>query len=253
MFLKALLIAIYAGIAGIEQFDGLQSLHRPIIAGLVIGLILGDVQTGLVVGGTIELAWAGLVPLAGAQPPNIVLGGVLGVTYAIVANVSPQESLGTVFPLASLGTIIVVLMFAIYSGMMGYADKAAEKARPAGISFTIWLQAVIRFVLFGAIGFLFVMYGANSLKDLINLLPKVVVEGFGVAGGMMPFIGFAILLNIMLKKEYVAFLIIGFLFAAYLHLDTVAITLLGVSIAMYDFFRPTAEVSKVEGVEEDGI
>ncbi|VWL85664.1 PTS mannose/fructose/sorbose/N-acetylgalactosamine transporter subunit IIC [Oceanivirga miroungae] len=253
MFIKALLIAIYAGIAGIEQFDGLQSLHRPVIAGLVIGLILGDVQTGLVVGGTIELAWAGLVPLAGAQPPNIVVGGVLGVTYAIIANVSPQEALGTVFPLASLGTIIVILMFALYSGMMGYADKAAEEARPSGISFTIWFQAVIRFVLFGAIGFLFVMYGANSLKDLINLLPKVVVDGFGVAGGMMPFIGFAILLNIMLKKEYAGFLMFGFVLAAYLHLDMVAITLVGVSIAMYDFFRPTAEVSKVEGVEEDGI
>ncbi len=253
MFIKALLIAIYAGIAGIEQFDGLQSLHRPIIAGLIIGLILGDVKTGLIVGGTIELAWAGLVPLAGAQPPNIVVGGVLGVTYAIQTGVSPDAALGVVFPLASLGTIIVILMFALYSAMMGYADKAAEDARPSGIVFTVWFQLAIRFVLFGGIAFLFVLYGADYLNTLMNLLPASVVAGFGTAGGMMPFIGFAILLNIMLKKEYFGFLVLGFVLAAYLKLDPVAVTLIGLSIAMYDFFRPNGVVAKVEGDEEDGI
>ncbi|MDU4652719.1 PTS sugar transporter subunit IIC, partial [Sneathia sanguinegens] len=42
MLLQAILIAIWAGICGIDQFDGLESIHRPIVSGLVIGLILGD-------------------------------------------------------------------------------------------------------------------------------------------------------------------------------------------------------------------
>ncbi|WP_067139805.1 PTS mannose/fructose/sorbose/N-acetylgalactosamine transporter subunit IIC [Oceanivirga salmonicida] len=253
MFIKALLIAIYAGIAGIEQFDGLQSLHRPIIAGLVIGLILGDLQKGLIVGGSVELIFMGLVPLAGAQPPNIVVGGVMGISLALLTGIDAKEAIAVVVPLALIGQIIVTLMFALYSGMMSYGDKCADDANTGGINFIILLQLMIRFVLFGGVSFLFVYYGAEPVKNLISALPEWLVHGFGVAGGMMPAIGFALLLNIMLKKEYFGFLIVGYILAAYLKLDLVAITLAGLSIALYDYYSNTGKVVATRGDEEDGI
>ena len=84
MFIKALLIGIWAGIAGVDMFDGLTHIHRPIVTGPIVGLILGDVQTGLIVGATLELVWMGMVPLAGAQPPNVVIGGIIGTSIAIL-------------------------------------------------------------------------------------------------------------------------------------------------------------------------
>ena len=45
--------------------------------GPVIGAILGDVQTGLVVGGTYQLMTIGNMPVGGAQPPNAVIGGIM--------------------------------------------------------------------------------------------------------------------------------------------------------------------------------
>lgn len=68
MMTDALLIALIAGIAGVDLFNGLTHFHRPVVIGPIVGLILGDVQTGLLVGGTLELVWMGMVPLAGAQP-----------------------------------------------------------------------------------------------------------------------------------------------------------------------------------------
>ena len=41
MFIKALLIGIWAGIAGVDMFDGLTHIHRPIVTGPIVGLILG--------------------------------------------------------------------------------------------------------------------------------------------------------------------------------------------------------------------
>ena len=61
-------------------------------------------------------------------------------------------------------------------------------------------------------------------------------SGLGVAGGMMPAIGFAMLLKIMLKKEYIAFLIVGFVLVAYFELPILGVSLLGLSVAMYDFY-----------------
>lgn len=47
MLLESLLIAIFAGIAGIDLFNGLFHIHRPIVTGAIVGLILGDLKMGL--------------------------------------------------------------------------------------------------------------------------------------------------------------------------------------------------------------
>jgi len=72
----------------------------------------------------------------------------------------------------------------------------------------------------------------------------------------MPAIGFAMLLKIMLKKEYIAFMILGFLLVTYFNLPILGLALLGVCIALYDYFSKSNSNSKekvVEEVYDDGI
>lgn len=53
----------------------------------------------------------------------------------------------------------------------------------------------------------------------------------------MPAIGFAMLLRIMLKTEYIMFFIVGFILAAYLDMEILGISLIGLAIALYDFYQ----------------
>ena len=71
----------------------------------------------------------------------------------------------------------------------------------------------------------------------------------------MPAIGFAMLLKIMLKKEYVAFLIGGFLLVTYFNIPILALALIGLCIALYDYYAKSNEPEKVVVKEEyeDGI
>lgn len=255
MFLQALLIAIWAGICGIDQFDFLESIHRPIVSGLVIGFILGDVKTGLIVGGTLELVWMGLVPLAGAQPPNIVVGGVIGVSLAILSKLEPTAAVGLSFPFAIIAQMMVTIMFTVFTPIMHKADEYAKEANIKGIEIINYSQLLIRFIIWGSIAFIVVYFGAEKTGQLVEVMPEKLITGFKVAGGMMPAIGFALLLNIMLKKEYVPFLIIGFIASAYLKLDVLAISLLGVAIALYDYYfvSNTSSITKKEEEYEDGI
>ena len=71
------LVFVVTFIAAIDQFDFLESLYQPIVTGAVIGLILGDLNTGLLVGGTYQLMTIGNMPIGGAQPLNAVIGGSL--------------------------------------------------------------------------------------------------------------------------------------------------------------------------------
>ena len=69
--IQALMVAIFAGIAGIDLFNVLTHIHRPIIAGPIVGILMGDPQAGLIAGAAFEFMFMGLVPLAGAQPPSL--------------------------------------------------------------------------------------------------------------------------------------------------------------------------------------
>lgn len=67
--IQIILVGVWAFIVAIDQFDLLESLYQPIVSGAVIGAILGDLPTGLIVGGTYQLMTIGNMPVGGAQPP----------------------------------------------------------------------------------------------------------------------------------------------------------------------------------------
>ena len=131
---EIVLLAIVTFFFAIDQFSLTEIVYRPIIACPIIGAILGDVNTGLVVGGTYELMMVGNMPVGGAQPPNAVLGSVVAMIFAVKAKMDINAALGACMIFATFGQYVVTLTFTIMSGLMAKADKAANEANPKGIT-----------------------------------------------------------------------------------------------------------------------
>lgn len=235
MLIQALLLALWAGIAGVDLFNGLTHIHRPIVTGLVVGLILGDVTTGLIIGGTLELIWMGMVPLAGAQPPNVVIGGVIGTAFGIITGQDPNVAIGVAIPFAVAVQGLITLFFTIFAPVMHKADKFALEGNYRGIERINYLGISILFTFYAIIAFLPIYFGAEKAAAFVQTIPEWIINGLSIAGGIMPAIGFAMLLSIMMKVEYVMFFIVGFILAAYLNLPILAIALIGLAIALYDY------------------
>ncbi|MBU5268093.1 PTS N-acetylgalactosamine transporter subunit IIC [Virgibacillus proomii] len=235
MLLEAILIAIWAGIIGIDLYVGLTHAHRPVVTGLVVGLILGDVTTGLIVGGTLELIWMGMVPLAGAQPPNVVIGGVIGTAFGVIAGQDPKVAVGVAIPFAVAVQGLITLFFTIFAPVMHKADQYALDANDKGIERINYLGIAILFMFNALIAFLPIYFGAEQAAAFVETVPQWIIDGLSIAGGIMPAIGFAMLLRIMIKVEYIMFFIVGFILAAYLELPILAIALIGLAIALYDY------------------
>lgn len=251
MFIKALLIGIWAGIAGVDMFDGLTHIHRPIVTGPIVGLILGDVQTGLIVGATLELVWMGMVPLAGAQPPNVVIGGIIGTSIAILGHLDPQAAVGVAVPFAVAAQAGITLLFTAFSPVMHKADEYAENANTRGIDRINYLGLLILFISYFICGFLPIYFGASEAAEIVGLISENIIGGLSVAGGIMPAIGFAMLLKVMLKKEYVTFLIGGFLLVTYFNIPILALALVGLCIALYDYYLKSDKLEVAVAREED--
>lgn len=255
MFGKALLVALWAGIAGVDLTSGLFHIHRPVFTGMVVGAILGDVKTGLITGATLELIWMGAVPLAGAQPPNVVIGGIIGSAFAILADVDPKVAVGIAVPFAVAVQGAITLMLTAFSPLMHKADVYAKNADTKGIERINYAGLAILFIFNAVIAFLPVYFGADAAGAIVAKMPEWLIGGLEVAGGIMPSIGFAMLLKIMYKKEYMAFLIIGFVLVAYFELPILGVALVGLAIALYDYDvnRLKGKGSSRRGARTNGI
>lgn len=239
MMTDALPIALIAGIAGVDLFNGLTHFHRPVVIGPIVGLILGDVQTGLLVGGTLELVWMGMVPLAGAQPPNVVIGGIIGTTFAIMTHADPKVAIGIAVPFSIAVQGCITLLFTLYSPMMHKCDEMVKKLNWRGIEMVNYFGILILFSFYFIVAFLPIYFGADAASAMVQKAPQWLLDGLAVAGGMMPAIGFSLLMKIMMKKTYVAYFILGFISVTFLNMPIIAVALGAFAIALIDFFNRT--------------
>ncbi|WP_124059358.1 PTS mannose/fructose/sorbose/N-acetylgalactosamine transporter subunit IIC [Vaginisenegalia massiliensis] len=266
--IQILLVFIVTFIAAIDQFDLLESLYQPIVMGPVIGAILGDVQTGLIVGGTYQLMTIGNMPVGGAQPPNAVIGGIMATVLAISLKLDPAASVGMAIPFALLGQYAVMMLFTAMSPMMSKADQFAVEANPRAIDRLNYTAMGILGLSFALIVTLFFIGGQAFGQNIANFFDqhKWVMDGFKAAGGMMRFVGFAILLKVMVSRELWGFYFLGFALAIIISgIESLAgpalliLAIIGFAFAYWDFQIQTrlkgaaATATEDFGGEEDGI
>src|SRR5690606_34199229 len=126
----ALVLAFLAGFAYFSRlFLGDLYLERPIILGPVVGLVMGDVQTGLIVGGTLEFVFMGAVDIGGSVPPNYAIGAVLGTAFAISTGQGIEAALLVAIPASLLGSFFEVLAKTFSSEFVNAAEIGRASCR----------------------------------------------------------------------------------------------------------------------------
>ena len=83
MLLKAILIGLIAAYGCFDYQLGSLYAFRPITLGPLVGLVLGDLKTGVEIGATLELMFMGSVSVGAYIPPDVTVGGTLATAFAI--------------------------------------------------------------------------------------------------------------------------------------------------------------------------
>ena len=131
---QALLLGLLGGI-GIwdSRVGGMWMIDRPLVLGPLVGLILGDFTTGIIVGGSLELIMMGVVGIGSATPPDTVSGAILATAFAIVSKLDVSAAVALALPIASLGQVVGILVRTANGFFIHMADKAAEEGDFGGI------------------------------------------------------------------------------------------------------------------------
>src|SRR5699024_2183938 len=99
------------------------------------------------------------------------------------------------------------------SPVMTYADKAAQESNPKKIEWMNYLSMAGIGLIFGIIVDLFFIGGVSYGQQVVAMIPDWLMSGLDAAGGMMRYVGFAILLKVMVSREMWGFYFMGFALA----------------------------------------
>ena len=235
---QGICLAVMAFIVGIDFWLEALFIFRPLIVSTLTGLILGDLRLGLLTGALTELAFAGLTPAGGTQPPNPVLAGVMTTVIAYTAKVDAKIAIGLALPFSFLMQYIILFYYSIFSFFMKKADKYAEDVEIKKFYFLNLVTTLIVGLSYAVVVFVSSYVAQEAVQNLVNSMPEWLTHGFEVAGGILPAVGFGLLLRVMLQKQYVPYLIIGFVVASFLKFSNLLpIALLGTAFAIYEYFN----------------
>ena len=166
-------------------------------------------------------------------------GCIAGTAFAIALGKSGQEAVTTALtvgvPVAALGTQLDVLGKTTGSIFVHKMMDCSDKKDWKGMGVWMWASQIPFIGVWVLPIILLTTVGANYVEIVINAIPAWLNAGLNVASGMLPALGFAILLRQMPLKKYGYFLLAGFVMAAYLGMGMLAIAMVGVVICMFIF------------------
>jgi D-glucosaminate-specific PTS system IIC component len=237
---------LVAAICGILYFIGTsrlgyglsQATGSPIFYGLILGLIYGDLEKGLIIGATIQLIYVGIIFTGGNMPADQSLAGIIAIPIALQTGMDVEVAVGLAVPFGVLGIFIDQLRRISNSYWISKAEKYAEVMDTKKIFHcAITYPTIVIFFLTFIPVFVITLFGANAVTSIMDALPQGIIDGFSVAGGILPALGFAIIIMVIGKRDIMPYFFIGFFLIAYLEVDIMAAAAFGFCIAAITMFN----------------
>ena len=227
-----LLVAFLAGMEGIlDEFQ----FHQPLVACTLIGLVTGNLEAGIVLGGTLQMIALGWANIGAAVAPDAALASVAS---AIILVLGAQDVKGVpsaiaiAVPLAVAGLFLTMIVRTVAVPIVHMMDAAAEKGNIKQVEmlhiFAVCLQGIRIAIPAGALLFI----PADTVRNFLESMPAWLTDGMAIGGGMVVAVGYALVINMMATKEVWPFFIIGFVVAAISQLTLIALGALGVALAL---------------------
>ena len=234
--IQGFLVALVAALVYMEsRIGGQHMLDRPIIIGPLVGVILGDPVTGLMVGGSLELVWMGLVGIGTSTPPDVVVGSALATALAIKTGATYETTLALAIPISLLAQVGAIGVCILNTAFAHRADACAEKGDYRGVEISNWMGSALYFIFKFSMVFIGFMIGSDLITKLVSNIPEIIQKGLGQSGNLLPALGVAMLIQMTWDKKFGAFLFLGFAIAAFLNVSTIGAAIFGVVFAVLYF------------------
>lgn len=231
-WLQAGLLGLFACLSSLPGLGGTTfgyyTLGRPLVAGMFVGLILGDLRTGIMVGAAIQLVYIALVTPGGTISADLRAVSYIGIPLAMVAldayGIDPSSMAGASLSTAcgvlvgTVGTVLFRLTGSINSIWQGIGWDAIQKGDFKEIYRVNMVYPWISHIICSFIPAMIICHlGAPVFEGIQNYLPinGLAMKTILASGSLLPSVGVAILLkqNVLKVTDFIPFFF-GFTLAA---------------------------------------
>lgn len=240
-FFQALLIALIGSCGSLYgpwllgTMGGWYTIGRPLIAGTIIGVILGDIKTGILIGAAIQALYIGLVTPGLSMPGDINFAAYIGIPLAMVSNASPEYAVSLSVPLSFLGVAFVYLVVTINVIFVHKQEKWIEEGKLKLANSAPVIGNITNFIVRFFPIFLANYFGASYISKLVSVIPESLGNIFIVLGGMLPAVGFGLLLKFILKDNVeILYFLFGFLLVSVFEISIIPATIIALLFAYLD-------------------
>ena len=100
---QIILLTLYAAYQILDELTVYSTLSQPVFAGLIAGLIMGDMTTGLIIGGSMQLTILGVGTFGGSSRIDANSGTVLATAFSVGLGMNPEQAIAAIaVPVAGL-------------------------------------------------------------------------------------------------------------------------------------------------------
>jgi PTS system mannose-specific IID component len=197
---------------------GFTVLYRPLVAGTLVGLLMGRPLEGMQIGAQINVLYLGWISAGGSLPGDPGLAGYLGTALALGGGLGPDAALAVAAPLGLLGGLTWALRMSTCSIFAHWADARAEKADINGVAKMNYVPSQIwLFIIYAIPVMLAAYFGSAAVANALNWLGMHlgwVMGGLYTASGALAALGIALNLRFLFRGSLPAYFFIGFLVMA---------------------------------------
>ena len=212
--LTFILVVLVACIAGVASVVDERQFHRPLVACTLMGLALGDLPTGIMLGGFLELIALGWMNVGAAMAPDSALASTISALVVIQGHQNIDTGIAIAVPLAAAGQVLTIFVRTITVFFQHQADNFAKTANFRGIELMHLSGMALQGLRVAIPTAIVALISSDELTRLLGMIPEQVTIGLRIAGGMITVVGFAMVINMMRSKALMPFFFLGFIAAA---------------------------------------
>lgn len=213
---------------------GYYIVGRPLVAGLLCGLVFGDVTQGVLCGVAVQAVFIANLSTGGATNSEITYASYGGIGLAMATTKDPAVAVTlSILVGQTLGLIFYNTQVVLTSFFNSGLQKAAEENDERGVFLMHILYPQIVTFLFRALPvFAIIFFGQGVVDTLLSSVPEIVTHIISVLGGVLPALGIGMLMNIVIKnKVQLVFFFAGFVLISFAGLSMVAVVFLAALVA----------------------
>jgi mannose/fructose/N-acetylgalactosamine-specific phosphotransferase system component IIC len=108
-------------------------------------------------------------------------------------------------------------------------DEGNKEKQIIGIHY---LNLIITIVVYWLITFVALYAGNEIIAKVVDSIPAWVINGLNAVAKVLPAMGFALLLNLLMDKDIVPYLIMGFALSSWMGLSMIAVATIALAVAL---------------------